>query len=113
MDRKRILASSLLLATFLATSVDAGAQTKPAGKPAARTAAAAAAQLEPRAMDLLHAMSSALTGASRCPSPPWSPTRARAASGPALAYSTTSDVLLQRPDKLRVVTLGDGPAAEY
>src|SRR5262247_411300 len=33
--------------------------------------------------------------------------------GPAIAYTTTSEVLLQRPDKLRVVTLGDGPASEF
>ena len=30
-----------------------------------------------------------------------------------LAYGTTSDVLLQRPDKLRVITPGDGPASEF
>jgi hypothetical protein len=33
--------------------------------------------------------------------------------GPALAYTTTSEVLMQRPDKLRVLTLGDGPASEF
>jgi hypothetical protein len=33
--------------------------------------------------------------------------------GPAIAYTTTSDVLMQRPDRLRVVTLGDGPASEF
>jgi hypothetical protein len=30
-----------------------------------------------------------------------------------LAYGTKSDVLLQRPDKLRVITPGDGPASEF
>ena len=30
-----------------------------------------------------------------------------------LAYATKSDVLLQRPDKLRVITLGDGPVSEF
>jgi hypothetical protein len=30
-----------------------------------------------------------------------------------LAYGTTSDVLLQRPNKLRVITPGDGPASEF
>src|SRR5437868_15239997 len=33
--------------------------------------------------------------------------------GPSLAYATTSEVLLRRPDRLRVITLGDGPPAEY
>jgi hypothetical protein len=30
-----------------------------------------------------------------------------------LAYGTKSEVLLQRPDKLRVLTLFDAPAAEF
>src|SRR4029450_3909866 len=33
--------------------------------------------------------------------------------GPPLVYTTTSEVTLQRPDKLRVITPGDGPAAEF
>ena len=30
-----------------------------------------------------------------------------------LGYGTKSDVLLQRPDKLRVITSGDGPVSEF
>jgi len=33
--------------------------------------------------------------------------------GPPIVYTTTSEVALQRPDKLRVITLGDGPASEF
>jgi hypothetical protein len=33
--------------------------------------------------------------------------------GVPLAYTTKSDVILQRPDKLRVITSGDGPASEF
>ena len=33
--------------------------------------------------------------------------------GPALVYTTRSDVTLQRPDKLRVITPADGPATEF
>jgi hypothetical protein len=33
--------------------------------------------------------------------------------GPPLAYTTKSEVTLQRPDKLRVITSGDGPASEF
>jgi hypothetical protein len=33
--------------------------------------------------------------------------------GPALAYTTLSDVLMERPNKLRVITVGDGPASEF
>ena len=35
------------------------------------------------------------------------------ALGPPLVYTTISDVTLQRPDKLRVITPGDGPASEF
>jgi hypothetical protein len=38
-----------------------------------------------------------------------SPTRL----GPPLAYTTRSEVTFQRPDKLRVITTGDGPASEF
>ena len=33
--------------------------------------------------------------------------------GPPLAYTTKSEVTLVRPDKLRVITLGDGPRSEF
>jgi hypothetical protein len=33
--------------------------------------------------------------------------------GPPLAYTRKSTVTLQRPDKLRVITPGDGPASEF
>jgi hypothetical protein len=33
--------------------------------------------------------------------------------GPPLAYTTKSEVTLQRPDKLRVITPADGPATEF
>ena len=33
--------------------------------------------------------------------------------GPRSCYTTKSEVTLQRPDKLRVITSGDGPASEF
>ena len=33
--------------------------------------------------------------------------------GPPLVYATKSQVTLQRPDKLQVITLGDGPPSEF
>jgi hypothetical protein len=33
--------------------------------------------------------------------------------GPALVYTTKSDVTMRRPDKLKVVTLGGGPVSEF
>lgn len=33
--------------------------------------------------------------------------------GPPLIYSTKSEILMQRPDKLRVITPSDGPRSEF
>ena len=33
--------------------------------------------------------------------------------GPPLIYTTRAEVTVQRPDKLRVITSGDGPVSEY
>ena len=33
--------------------------------------------------------------------------------GPALVYTTRYDVTMQRPDKLKVLTVGDGPVSEF
>ena len=33
--------------------------------------------------------------------------------GPPIVYTTRYDVAMQRPDKLRVLTLGDGPTSEF
>jgi hypothetical protein len=116
MNRFHLAASSLVLAASLSLGGPAGAQTAAPAKAAHSThrpAAPTAPQLEPKAMDLLHAMSAALTGASSMAFTAVVSYESPSSVGPALVYSTSSEVLLQRPDKLRVVTLGDGPAAEY
>ncbi len=107
---------ALALAMCATLTASANAQGTPANAahPMHKGGAVAAdPQLEPKAMDLLHAMSSALTGASSMSFTAVVSYESPSSVGPALVYSTTSDVLLQRPDELRVVTLGDGPAAEY
>lgn len=116
MTRLRSMAGALAMASALAVTAAAHAQAASPAKPAhpARQAgAAASSKLEPKAMDLLHAMSSALTGASSMAFTAVVTYESPSSLGPPIVYSTSSDVLLQRPDKLRVVTLGDGPAAEY
>jgi hypothetical protein len=112
----RTLGGSLLLASSLALSVTAQAQpapAKPAAAKSAKAAAPAAMALEPKAMDVLKAMSGALTAAQSMAFTAVTTYEAPSSVGPALAYFTRSEVLMQRPDKLRVVTLGDGPGAEY
>src|SRR5262245_36422986 len=76
-------------------------------------AATVAPRLDPKAIALLQAMSQRLAAAHTLAftaiSTEESPTR----HGPPLAYTTRTEVTLQRPDKLRVITTGDGPASEF
>ena len=69
--------------------------------------------LEPKAIDLLKAMSARLASARTMTFTAVSTYESPTHIGPALAYTTISEVTLQRPDKLRVMTPGDGPASEF
>jgi hypothetical protein len=69
--------------------------------------------LEPKAIDLLKAMSARLASARSMTFTAISTYESPTHIGPPLAYTTISDVTLQRPDKLRVITPGDGPASEF
>jgi hypothetical protein len=121
MKRSSLIARAALFAVgvlFAAGSV--GQQTppaqpaptpaKPAGKAAVRPAAP---ELEARAIDLLKAMSARLAAARSMSFTAVVTYESPSRIGPALAYMTTSEVLMHRPDKLRVITLGDGPASEF
>ncbi len=116
MIRSRFIPAALVLAAAMSASSGTNAQTASparAATPASKSAAQTAPQLEPKAMDLLHAMSNSLTAAKSMAFTAVVTYESPSSLGPSLAYETSSEVLLQRPDKLRVVTLGDGPAAEY
>ncbi|HQR51024.1 MAG TPA: DUF2092 domain-containing protein [Methylophilaceae bacterium] len=69
--------------------------------------------LEARAIDLLKAMSGRLAAARSLSFTAVISYESSSRLGPPLVYTTKSDVLLQRQDKLRVITLGDGPASEF
>ena len=111
----------LLALGVIAFAPTAIAQTP--GKPAAPAAKRAAPRkpvsteahsgLEPKAIDILKASSAKLASAQSMSFTAVvtyeSPTRV----GFPLAYTTKSEVVLQRPNKLRVITLGDGPASEF
>jgi len=105
MERRRFLTQASLLA--LGATVTLAAQ---AAKPAK---AQDPPNLEPKAMEVLRAMSTALTGAQSMSFNAVTTYESPSRIGPPLQYATRSEVLMQRPDRLRVVTLGDGPAAEY
>ncbi|MDM0028220.1 DUF2092 domain-containing protein [Variovorax saccharolyticus] len=97
---------------LLATGV-AAPTTAPAKRARTAKAQAKPPQLEVPAMDLLHAMSASLTGAKSLAFTAVTPCKRPSRVGPPLAYATISEVVLQRPDRLRVVTLGNGPALEF
>ncbi|MGO4396494.1 DUF2092 domain-containing protein, partial [Variovorax sp. M-6] len=115
MIKTRYLACTALIAANFASSFEAGAQTTAPPKPvrAAINPQARAPQLEAKAIDLLREMSASLTGAKSLAFTAITTYESPSSVGPALAYATSSEVLLQRPDRLRVIALGDGPASEF
>ncbi len=87
---------------------------KAAAKPSAKAAAPTVqAGLEPRAIDILKAASARLAAAKSMSFTAVVSYESPSRLGPPLVYSTRSEVTLQRPDKLRVITLGDGPPSEF
>jgi hypothetical protein len=107
--RCRLFARALLI-SVITLSMLAGAASAQSGKPVAAEIKPA---VEPKAVELLKAASSRLAAAHSM-----SFTAVVTYESPSrltipLAYTTKSDVILQRPDKLRVITSGDGPASEF
>jgi hypothetical protein len=102
LTRRKLFGGALLL-WLLAVSL--GAQTAPAqaSKPA----------LEPKAIELLKAASSRLAAARTMSFTAVVTDESPSRLAIPLAYTTKSEVVMQRPDKLRVITLGDGPASEF
>lgn len=70
-------------------------------------------QLEPRAVEILQAMSRKLASAKTLSFNSVATYESPARTGQPLAYLVKSEITLQRPDKLRVITPGDGPASEF
>jgi hypothetical protein len=69
--------------------------------------------LEPKAMDILKAACSRLAAAKSMTFTAVVSYESPSRLGTPLAYTTKSEVTVQRPDKLRVITAGDGPASEF
>src|SRR5689334_3548558 len=115
----RTLRGALLLALGM-LSMTAGADAQEARKRPATDRASLATDnanlgpmLDPKAIDLLKAMSARLAAAKSMAFTATITYESPSRLGPPLAYTTRSDVVLQRPNKLRVVTPGDGPATEF
>jgi hypothetical protein len=102
----------LLIAVGLLASVaHAADKKKDAAKPA--KAPAAASSLEPKAVDLLKASSATLAAAKSMSFTAVVSYENPSLLGPPLVYTTKTAVLMQRPNKVRAITSGDGPASEF
>jgi hypothetical protein len=102
MNRHKLFDGALFL-SLAALCLGAGVAYAQGTKPA----------LEPKAIELLKAASSRLAAAHAMSFTAVVTEESPSRLGIPLAYTTKSDVVMQRPDKLRVITLGDGAASEF
>ncbi len=109
--RATVVALGVVVAVSMNVPVAQAAKAKHAGKQA--PAAPVVPALEPKAIELLKAMSARLAAARTLSFTAVSSYESPSRLGPPLVYTTVSEVSLQRPDKLRVITPGDGPASEF
>jgi hypothetical protein len=86
------------------------AKPRPARKPAD---AGFKLVLEPRAMELLKATSERLAAARTLQFTAVAGYEYPSKLGPPILYTVRYDVAMQRPDKLRILIPGDGPASEF
>lgn len=110
----------LVLTAMLLSSACARKEPRPAAtpEPPAETASPTPAptlerRLEPKAIDLLKAMSDRLARAHSMTFTAVTSYENPSLIGPPLVYTTKSEVAVERPDKLRVITSGDGPRSEF
>jgi hypothetical protein len=111
-----------LVMLFVALSMTAGAASAqttspPAKKKTAQTKKPPATppkpDLEPKAIELLKAVSSRLAAAHTLSFTAVQIFESPSRQGPPLAYAKKTDVTLQRPDRMRVIISGDGPGSEF
>src|SRR5690242_11609267 len=69
--------------------------------------------IEAAALDMLKATSERLASAKTLSFTAVTTYESPARNGQPLYYTTLSNVLVERPNKLRVITPGDGPASEF
>lgn len=113
----RVLLMSLALLSMVAGVANAQTDAPPAKKKTTQTKKPPATppkpDLEPKAIELLKAVSSRLAAAQTLSFTAVQFSESPSRQGPPLAYARKTDATLQRPDKLRVIISGDGPASEF
>jgi len=107
-----LLAFGLLL---IAAAAVQGAQpaAKAAKPPTKQVVPMLDAVIETKAIDLLKAASSKLAAAKSMKFTAIASYESPSRFGPPLVFTTKSEVAMQRPDKLKVSTPGDGPASDF
>ncbi len=117
-----LLAGVMLAATATAQPAQPAAAAVAAPAPAAKPAKPAAKKpaappyklvIEPRAMDLLKATSARLAAARTMTFTATVGYEFPSKLGPPIVYTMRYDVTMQRPDKLKILMPGDGPASEF
>jgi len=103
--------AALLLLASLAGAAHAQSKTSHPQPQAAQTAPAQT--LEPKAVEVLKAASAALSGANTLSFTAVSTYERAARNGQPLYYSSVHNVTLERPDRMRVITPGDGTPDEF
>ena len=115
----RVLVLALAVGLLSSAGANAGETKKApkASKSAKSKKKAAAPAVEPvleaKALDLLKAASSRLATARTLSFTAVATHESPSRLGPPLLYAVKGDVILQRPDKLRVITPGDGRSFEF
>ena len=118
--RRALISGALLLGVALAGPAAAQGSAPPAPKAAAQPGAKKAPAkpafkpvLEPRAVEMLQAMSARLAAAKSLSFTAVASYEYPSRLGPPIVYTMRYDVSLQRPNLLKVVVPGDGPASEF
>ncbi|HEY4934318.1 MAG TPA: DUF2092 domain-containing protein [Terriglobales bacterium] len=114
LGRKAVLSLAMLLMLAGMAFAQGPQQPKKKANPSAKAAATAAPPaLEPKAIELLKATSARLASAKTLAFTAVETYESPSRQGHPLVFVNKSEVTLQRPDKLRVITPGDGPASEF
>ena len=117
---------ALIGAAFLLLAIQVPAQAQDAAQPAQKQAVPKAAkaprvkpaaptklELEQKALDILKAASARLAAAKTLTFTAVETFESLSRQGVPLVYGNKYEVVLQRPNKLRVILSGDGPASEF
>ncbi len=110
--REQVLRRALLLVVGGVLAAAVGCQHAPE-QAQVQAAPSEKPVIEARATDLLKAASARLAAARTMTFTAVISYETPSRFGPPLVHTTTSEVTVQRPDKLRVITPGDGPAQEF